>query len=111
MSDCIFCKIVSGEIPAERIIEDPGFIAIRDIQPKAPQHVLVIPREHVASLNDVTAWDQDRGRDLLSLVVEAADAVGIRDTGYRVVVNTGRDARQVVQHLHVHVMGGTDLGD
>ena len=111
MSDCIFCKIASGEIPAERIIEDPGFIAIRDIQPKAPQHVLVIPREHVVSLNDIDAWDQGHGQDILSFVVKAAEAVGIRDTGYRVVVNTGRDAHQVVQHLHVHVMGGTDLGD
>ena len=111
MSDCIFCKIASGEIPAERVIEDPGFIAIRDIQPKAPQHVLVIPREHVASLNDVDVWNRGHGQDLLSFVVKAAEAVGIRETGYRVVVNTGRDARQVVQHLHVHVMGGADLGD
>jgi histidine triad (HIT) family protein len=111
MSDCIFCKIASGEIPADRVLEDPTFIAFRDIQPKAPQHLLVIPRQHVVSLNDIDSWDAEHGQELLSFVVRVAEAVGIRADGYRVVVNTGRDARQVVQHLHVHVMGGADLGD
>jgi histidine triad (HIT) family protein len=111
MSDCIFCKIADGEIPAERVLEDSGFVAIRDIQPKAPQHLLVIPRDHIVSLNDLDRWEPGRGHDLLSFVVRAAEAAGIRESGYRIVVNTGPDARQVVQHLHVHVMGGADLGD
>jgi histidine triad (HIT) family protein len=111
MSECIFCKIASGEIPAEMVLEDPGFVAIRDIQPKAPQHILVIPRDHIVSLNGFDDWEPGRGHDLLSFVVRAAHAVGIHESGYRVVVNTGPDAHQVVQHLHVHVMGGADLGD
>jgi histidine triad (HIT) family protein len=111
MSDCIFCKIAGGEIPAERVLEDPGFVAIRDIQPKAPVHILVIPRDHIVSLNEIDRWEPDHGYALLSFVVKAAEAAGIRDSGYRVVINNGPDARQVVQHLHVHIMGGADLGD
>jgi len=108
---CIFCKIIQGEIPSERILEDEEFLAIRDINPKAREHALVMPKEHLASLDDIGAWDGGRAGRLLSFAVRVADALGIRDSGYRVVTNVGRDGGQEVDHLHLHIMGGERLGE
>ena len=109
-ADCIFCKIVAGEIPAALVYEDEYAVAFRDINPQAPVHVLVIPRTHVASLSDAADAEE---RELLGNVMSAAARVaaqeGLREGGYRTVINTGAGAGQSVFHLHVHVIGGRDL--
>ena len=107
MTDCLFCNIVTGAIPATRVWEDDHYLAFRDIDAKAPTHVLVIPRRHVASL------DAERDAGQLGGLMLAAAAVarqeGIAESGYRTVINTNRDAQQSVFHLHVHVLGGRAL--
>jgi histidine triad (HIT) family protein len=111
MDDCIFCRIAAGQIPAEVVLDDERFLAFRDVHPKAPQHILVIPREHMVSLNDLDRWQHCEGHDLLRFIVLVAREAGIAESGYRVVTNTGPDAGQEVQHMHFHVLGGEDLGD
>lgn len=119
MEDCLFCKIVRGDIPSDRVIEDPDFVAFRDINPKARVHVLVVPRKHVASLNDLEVGDAAASRGapvieggaLLGFVVRVARALGIDDSGYRVVVNVGPWGGQEVPHLHFHILGGEKLGE
>lgn len=111
MEDCIFCKIIRGDIPGDMVLEDEDFLAIRDISPKAPQHALVMPREHIPSLNEIGVWTDGRGQRLLAFMVRVAVALGISDSGYRVITNVGADGRQQVDHLHFHVMGGERLGD
>jgi histidine triad (HIT) family protein len=111
MEDCIFCRIASGAIPSEIVLEDGAFVAFRDLNPKAPQHVLVVPREHIRSLNDLDRWQGCEGHALLQFVVRAAELLGISESGYRVLTNVGPDGGQQVQHLHVHILGGEDLGD
>jgi len=111
MDACIFCRIARGDIPSAVILEDADFVAFRDIQPKAPQHVLVVPRAHIVSLNELADEEGRRGHVLLQFVVRVAEQVGVKESGYRVITNVGRDAGQEVQHLHFHVLGGQDLGD
>ena len=107
----MFCKIARGEIPSQIVLEDDLFLAFRDINPKAPVHLLVIPREHLRSLDEIDRWREGEGHDLLSFVVRAADAAGVRESGYRVITNVGADAGQEVEHLHLHILGGGPLGD
>ena len=104
---CLFCRIVRGEIPAALVWEDAHSLAFRDIDPKAPVHVLVIPKRHVSSLN--SADDPAALGRLMLAAREIAEAEGIAEPGYRTVINTGPDAGQSVQHLHVHVLGGRAL--
>jgi histidine triad (HIT) family protein len=104
---CVFCRIASGEIATARVYEDEKCIAFRDLAPQAPTHVLVIPREHVQSLADVTAWPL--GSTLLAACAAVARAAGIVEGGYRVVTNVGRDGGQSVHHLHFHVLGGRSM--
>jgi len=108
--DCIFCKIVSGEIPAPRVYEDDDVIAFNDISPVAPVHVLVIPRKHIASVNEVTLQDSTLLGHLFTAAQQIARDRNIADTGYRVITNAGPDAGQAVFHLHLHVLGGKPLG-
>jgi histidine triad (HIT) family protein len=111
MSECIFCSIAAGEIPAQVVAEDADFVAFRDIAPKAPVHVVVIPRRHVASLAAVAELPEAvRGR-MPVFLAEVAEAEGLDPAGYRVVTNHGPDSRQSVFHLHWHVLGGTLLSD
>jgi histidine triad (HIT) family protein len=110
MSDCVFCRIAAGEIPAEIIFEDDNFVAFRDTRPLAPVHVLVIPREHVASLDEAGALADDTSARALEFIAATARFAGVAESGYRVVTNTGPDAGQEVMHLHWHVIGGTRLG-
>jgi histidine triad (HIT) family protein len=105
---CLFCRIVRREIPAKVILEDEHTLAFRDIDPKAPTHVLVIPKEHIATLND--ASDPTVVGRLLVAAKEIATAEGIADTGYRTVINCGAGAGQTVFHLHLHLLGGRHLG-
>ncbi len=108
MSDCLFCSIVRGEVPSQRVAENASAIAFRDITPQAPVHVLVIPREHFGSLNDVT--DNAALAGMHDLVREIVRAEGIDAKGYRCVINTGADGGQSVGHLHLHVLGGRHMG-
>jgi len=110
MSECLFCKIVNGDIPAEKVFENEHVIAFRDINPVAPVHVLVIPRNHVASLNDVTPDHRDDLGEVLIAARAVAEAEGLSQRGYRVVINTMKDAGQVVFHIHAHVLGGRGFG-
>lgn len=103
-ADCIFCKVVSGAIPATVVKRDPHFVAFKDINAQAPTHLLVIPTEHIASL-DQARDDAMLGR-LLGFARELARDVGIAERGYRVVVNTKADGGQTVHHLHLHILGG-----
>ena len=104
MSDCIFCKIAAGEIPAAIVKRDGRFVAFKDINPQAPTHVLVIPTQHVASLNQ--AKDAALLGELLGFARDLAAELGIAERGYRVVLNTNPDGGQTVFHLHVHLLGG-----
>jgi histidine triad (HIT) family protein len=105
---CLFCRIVREEIPAKIVWEDAHSLAFRDLDPKAPTHVLVIPKRHVASLND--ASDAQLLGRLLLAAREIAEQEGIADDGYRTVINCGAGAGQTVFHLHVHLLGGRRLG-
>ena len=108
MNACLFCRIVAGEIPAEFVYEDNQVVAFQDIDPKAPVHVLVVPRNHVA---DVTELDNpDLGGALLAACARIAADQGIAASGFRVVLNTGQDGGQSVAHLHLHLLGGRALG-
>lgn len=109
MSDCIFCKIANGEIPSEFLYEDERVVAFRDLNPMAPTHVLVVPKAHHDNVVDGVP------AETLASMVAAVDAVakaeGLDKSGFRVVMNTGADAGQAVNHLHMHVLGGKRLGD
>lgn len=108
MSDsCLFCRVVRGEIPATLVAETAECVAFRDINPQAPLHVLVIPREHVASLNE--AADAAQLGRLSLLAAEIAQREGYAETGYRTVINTGPQAGQTVHHVHLHLLAGRDL--
>ncbi len=109
MSACLFCRIVAGDVPAERVHEDDRVIAFRDISPKAPTHVLVIPRRHIASLDELTGADADLIGHLMVTAAAVARQTGVAATGYRAVINTGADGGQSVGHLHLHVLGGRVL--
>lgn len=103
---CLFCRIVAGEIPSNRVAEDDRAIAFRDIAPRSPTHVLVVPREHIPSVADLTDDDSALSGHLLAMAAEIARAEGIAEGGYRVVTNVGAWGGQSVDHLHFHVMGG-----
>jgi histidine triad (HIT) family protein len=104
---CLFCRIVSGEIPAKLVAETPECVAFRDIDPQAPTHVLVIPREHVPSLSEAT--DPALVGRMALLAAEVARSEGIAESGYRTVINTGPDAGQAVFHIHLHLLGGREM--
>lgn len=105
-ADCLFCRIVAGEIPSTVVRQDDMVIAIRDIAPRAPTHVLVIPRTHIASAVDLTEADGPLLGRIFSAAGSIARAEGIAEGGYRLVVNAGPDGGQTVDHLHVHLLGG-----
>lgn len=109
--DCLFCRIAAGEIPADVVARDDDFLAFRDIAPKAPVHLLVIPVRHVDSIADVSGLGERERAAMLPFVAAVASAAGLDDGGYRVTTNHGADARQSVFHLHWHVMGGGRLSE
>lgn len=104
MSSCLFCRIVAGEIPATKVAESADCLAFRDIDPKAPTHVLVIPKAHVESMHHLT--EHAIAGPLFEMASRVAESEGIAARGYRVVINTGADGGQTVAHLHLHVLGG-----
>jgi len=105
-TDCLFCRIVAGDIPAARVHDDDLVVAIRDLHPVAPVHVLLMPRAHVGSARDLTEADAPLAGRLLTVAAALARSEGIAEGGYRLVVNTGDDGGQTVGHLHVHLLGG-----
>ncbi len=108
-NDCLFCKIIAGDIPAEFVHQDDRCVAIRDINPQAPTHVLVIPLEHMESLDEASQKDEGLLGHLLRVAARMANDAGHGETGYRAVINTGAGAGQSVFHLHVHLLGGREL--
>lgn len=106
MTDCIFCKIIAGEIPGKIVHKDDRVTAFHDINPAAPIHILVVPNQHIASTNDITHQDEALLGHLMLTVKKIAADLGIAEKGYRLIINTGPDAHQVVDHLHVHILGG-----
>jgi len=109
-SDCLFCRIVAGEIPAKVVHETETTLAFRDIGPKAPVHVLVIPKAHHADVADLAAADPALAGDLLAAVSAVAAAEGVLTSGFRVIFNSGPDGGQEVFHVHAHILGGHPLG-
>jgi histidine triad (HIT) family protein len=105
-SECLFCRVVAGEVPSERVHEDDMVIAIRDIAPRAPTHILLLPRRHIASAVELTDADGPLLGRLFAAAAEIARTEGIAADGYRVVTNVGRWGGQSVDHLHLHLMGG-----
>lgn len=110
MDGCIFCRIAAGEIPADTLYEDELVIAFRDINPQAPVHALIVPKRHITSVNELTGDDAALLGRVFDTARRLANELGISETGYRVVVNTGKDGAQSVPHVHFHVLGGRALG-
>jgi histidine triad (HIT) family protein len=109
-SDCLFCKIVAGEVPSDEVASTEGTYAFRDINPGAPVHVLVVPRRHIESAATVTPDDAATLAEVITTAQEVARQEGIAESGYRLVFNVGDDALNSVPHLHLHVLGGKRLG-
>lgn len=108
-SDCIFCKIISGEIPGEKLYKDELVSAFRDIHPVAPTHILIVPNQHIASVNELSEADETITGRMMSVANKLASQEGIAENGYRLIVNTGPHAGQVVYHLHLHLIGGQKM--
>lgn len=106
--DCLFCKIAAGEIPSKKVYEDDNMLAFHDINPEAPVHVLVIPKTHIGSMDEVNAANSAVVAKIFEKIPEIAKAVGLVN-GYRVISNCGHDAGQSVPHLHFHILGGKEL--
>ncbi|HAG44127.1 MAG TPA: histidine triad nucleotide-binding protein [Clostridium sp.] len=109
MSDCIFCKIINGEIPCNKVYEDDKVLAFKDINPEAPIHVLLIPKIHIASINDLNHQDSHLISHRFLTIQNIAKELGIDESGYRVVTNTGKDGGQTVNHMHFHLLAGRSL--
>jgi histidine triad (HIT) family protein len=109
--DCIFCRIVAGEIPADVVYQDKQLLAFRDINPQAPTHILIIPKAHIASLNDTSSRHRALMGAIVLLARDLAKKEGIADKGYRLSVSTGPDGGQLVPHVHFHLIGGRKLSD
>lgn len=106
MTDCIFCKIIAGESPSQVIYNDHLVTAFRDIHPVAPTHILLVPNKHIASMNDLTSEDDQLIGHMLYLAPQIAEQEGIRESGYRLIINNGPHGGQVIYHLHLHLIGG-----
>ncbi len=104
--DCIFCQIIDGKREADMVYQDETFVAFRDINPKAPVHILIIPRKHIASINHITEGDKDLMGEMFLVAQKVAQKVGVREKGYKLVFNVGRGGGQIIDHLHLHLLGG-----
>lgn len=110
-NECLFCKIIKGEIPAEKVYEDEFVLAFKDISPVAPVHVLVIPKIHIRNVNELTDKNSEYLLKIFNAIKEVAKICNVIESGYRVITNCGEDAGQTVNHLHFHVIGGENLGE
>mgnify|MGYP001853139445 FL=1 len=111
MNDCLFCKIIKGEIPSNKVYEDDEFLAFYDINPAAPIHILVIPKKHIDSLAKIEKEDEVLIGKIYGIINKIAEEKGFKEEGYRVIVNCGENGGQEVMHLHFHVLAGTKLGE
>ena len=111
MEDCLFCKIIKGEIPSTKVYEDEDILAFNDINPAAPIHILVIPKKHIKSLAHMQKEDEAIVGKIYGVINKIAEEKGFKDNGYRVIVNCGKDAGQEVMHLHFHVLAGAKFED
>lgn len=111
MSDCIFCKIIAGDIPSKKVFEDELIYAFEDINPQAPTHILVVPKEHISCANDITEENSKYVAHIFEKASEIAEIAGIKEKGYRIINNCGKNAGQTVFHLHFHILGGCDMGE
>ena len=109
MNDCVFCKIVGGEIPAKIVYEDDLVVAFDDIEPQAPIHIIIIPKRHTKNLLEAREMEDALLARLLRAAADIAERTGLSETGFRIISNCGRDARQSVSHLHIHMLGGKKL--
>jgi len=109
--DCIFCKIVAGEVPADIIYQDEEIIAFHDVHPQAPTHLLIIPRKHIPSLSHLIDADIPTVGHMIKIANQLARDGGVAESGYRLVINSGREGGQVVPHLHIHFLSGRKLSD
>ena len=109
MTDCLFCKIINGEIPSEKIYEDEEILAFKDISPVAPVHILIIPKKHIVSLNDINEDNSEIIGKILLRAKKIAEELGIKEEGYRIINNIGENGGQTVGHLHFHLIGGKKL--
>jgi histidine triad (HIT) family protein len=108
MTDCLFCKMVAGDIKPDVVFEDDEILAFRDINPQAPVHILIIPKRHITTLNDLD--DAQLGGQILQAAIELAKREGLAEDGYRTVFNCKRNGGQAVYHLHLHLLGGRQMG-
>lgn len=108
--DCVFCKIIEGSLPSRKVMENDRIIAIHDIKPEAPVHILVIPKKHIPTMNDVTDEDDALIAEMFAAARAIAKEQGIAEAGYRLVFNCNKEGGQIVYHLHLHILGGKQLG-
>lgn len=109
MEDCIFCRMIKGEIPVTKVYEDEYCLAFMDINPMAKKHALLIPKKHVKNLNELKLLSNEEALGLLAGIDKTAEALGLKESGFRLASNCGRDACQSVMHLHFHILGGEQL--
>ncbi len=109
MSDCLFCRIVGGDLPSDKLFEDDLLFAFRDVQPMAPVHILIVPKEHIATLNDTTLDDQPLLGHMLMTARDLAADEGVGESGYRLALNCNQEGGQTVYHLHLHLLAGRQL--
>lgn len=110
MSDCLFCKIINGEIPSTKVYEDENILAFDDIHPNAPIHILIIPKKHIPTINDITDADKDLIGEMLIVAKKIAAEKNVAEDGYRIIFNCNKNAGQIVFHIHLHLLGGRKLG-
>lgn len=110
MSDCLFCKIIEGEIPSDKVYENEHIFAFRDIDPKAPTHILIIPKEHITTTNDLNESHKTIIGEIMLTAQQLAEVEGIAESGYRTVFNCNKDGGQAVYHIHLHLLGGRQMG-
>ena len=109
MADCLFCKIIAGEIPSTKVYEDDYVLAFRDIEPQAPEHIIIIPKVHIASANEITAENSNVIGKIFEVASKIAKDLGFSENGYRIVNNCGEDGGQTVGHIHFHLLAGRNL--
>ena len=109
MNNCIFCKIVSHEIPSDIVLEDEKFLIFKDIRPKAPIHLLIIPKKHLGPVNILTAEDKEVVGEMILKARGIAEKIGVSQSGYRLIFNVGKDAGMEVDHLHLHLLAGKSM--
>ena len=109
--DCLFCKIAAKEIPSEKVYEDEFVYAFKDINPVAPVHIIVIPKTHIESANEINKENSKEAQKVFEVIPQIAKIARVDETGYRVITNIGEDGGQTIKHLHFHIIGGKKLGD